>query len=82
MYMGKIANHELREWMIKFNGQQSEKFCDPGNRSERDLYWSQHPTHVIAIKCMDGRLNLPFITKTPVGIVQPYRNIGGRFDMG
>ena len=31
---------------------------------------------------MDGRLNLAVYTKTPPGIIQPFRNIGGRFDLG
>lgn len=31
---------------------------------------------------MDGRLNLSIMTKTPPGIIKPYRNIGGKFDLG
>jgi hypothetical protein len=31
---------------------------------------------------MDGRLLLPYFTKTPPGIIQPFRNIGGKFDLG
>jgi len=31
---------------------------------------------------MDGRLNLPVMTQTTVGIIQPYRNLGGKFDLG
>ena len=31
---------------------------------------------------MDGRLNLALMTETPPGIVQPFRNIGGKFDLG
>lgn len=31
---------------------------------------------------MDGRLNLAVYTNTPPGIIQPFRNIGGRFDLG
>jgi hypothetical protein len=31
---------------------------------------------------MDGRLNLPFITRVPQGIMQPYRQMGGIFDLG
>jgi hypothetical protein len=31
---------------------------------------------------MDGRLNFAVMTKTPPGILQPFRNVGGRFDLG
>lgn len=31
---------------------------------------------------MDGRINIPVATETPIGIMQPYRNLGGRFDLG
>jgi hypothetical protein len=31
---------------------------------------------------MDGRINLPIATHTPLGIIQPFRNLGGRFDLG
>jgi hypothetical protein len=31
---------------------------------------------------MDGRIHLPYITKTPLGIIQPFRNLGGAFDIG
>jgi hypothetical protein len=31
---------------------------------------------------MDGRINLPIITHTPLGIIRPYRNIGGKFNLG
>ncbi len=31
---------------------------------------------------MDGRLHLPIITKTPLGMIRPFRNLGGQFDLG
>jgi hypothetical protein len=31
---------------------------------------------------MDGRLNLSVMTTTPPGLIQPYRNVAGRFDLG
>ena len=34
------------------------------------------------MKCMDGRINIPVATNTPPGIIQPFRNLGGMFDMG
>lgn len=34
------------------------------------------------MKCMDGRINLPVATHTPLGIIKPLRNLGGMFDLG
>lgn len=34
------------------------------------------------LKSIDGRINIPVATETPMGIIQPFRNLGGRFDMG
>jgi hypothetical protein len=31
---------------------------------------------------MDGRIHIPWATQTPLGIIQPFRNLGGRFDLG
>jgi hypothetical protein len=31
---------------------------------------------------MDGRLHMPVMTETPLGIIQPFRNLGGVFDLG
>jgi hypothetical protein len=31
---------------------------------------------------MDGRINIPIVTGTPPGIIQPFRNLGGMFDLG
>lgn len=31
---------------------------------------------------MDGRLNLALMSEIPVGIIQPFRNLGGMFDLG
>lgn len=66
--------------LVELNKKHSELFCS--QKLERDLYRASHPTNVVAFKCMDGRIHLPVITQTPLGIISPYRNIGGRFDLG
>lgn len=66
--------------LIELNKKHSELFC--AHKLERDLYWAKHPTNVVAFKCMDGRIHLPVITNTPLGIIRPYRNIGGKFNLG
>lgn len=48
----------------------------------RQKYLAEHSTAIFAYKCMDGRVHLPVITKIPLGIIQPFRSLGGRFDLG
>lgn len=31
---------------------------------------------------MDGRIHLPYVTRTPMGVIFPFRNLGGIFDLG
>lgn len=44
----------------------------------RARHTALHPTPLAAVKCMDGRVLFPTLTGTPVGLVQPFRAIGGR----
>lgn len=70
------------EWLMNLSRKHSEQFCDPENDLARQRYLADHPTQIIALKCMDGRLHLPYATQTPLGVVQPFRNLGGIFDLG
>lgn len=72
----------LVDWLMRRNEQQSAEFTDPSAVLLRAQYRAKHPTAIAALKCMDGRLLLPYFTKTPPGIIQPFRNIGGTFDLG
>lgn len=72
----------LIDFVISRNAEQSEDFCDASVRAWRRKYREAHPTEIAALKCMDGRLNLAVMTKTPPGIIQPFRNVGGKFDLG
>lgn len=75
-------NKNLIEFVVSRNAEQSNDFCDPSVRLWRRKYREAHPTEIAALKCMDGRLNLAVMTGTPPGIIQPFRNVGGRFDLG
>ncbi len=66
------------EFLMDLNAKQSREFLSQQER--RREYRSRHPTELGALKCMDGRLHLPIATNTPLGIIQPWRNIGGMFD--
>jgi len=68
--------------LIALNVEHSRLFCSPGMALARRRYRAEHPTEIGVLKCMDGRLNLPLITNTALGIIQPWRNIAGRFDLG
>ena len=73
---------QLRSWLLEHNMQQSEIFCEPDTKGLRMQHRGMHPTEFMALKCMDGRLNLPLIAQIPLGIVQPLRGLGGKFDLG
>lgn len=73
---------KLVDWLLTHNKRQSQAFRSPDAWALRTQYRSKHPTEVLALKCMDGRLNLPPMTNTPFGIFQPIRNLGGIFDLG
>lgn len=49
---------------------------------ERRQYREKYPTEFGVTKCMDGRIHLPAITQTPFGVLSPWRNLGGDFDIG
>jgi hypothetical protein len=72
--------HKLINFLLTRNKEQSRLFWRKG--PARRKYRKNHPTEICVLKCMDGRLHLPTFTETPVGILQPYRNIGGKFDFG
>jgi carbonic anhydrase len=73
---------ELKRQIIDRNREQSALYCDPSERVRRATHRQAHPTEIAAFKCMDGRLDLARITKTPPGIIQPFRNVGGLFNLG
>jgi len=77
-----VTRDEQIEYILKLNREHAAEFCGPDARAARALYRAQHPTEVAVLKCMDGRIHGPVATKTPLGILQPFRNIGGKFDMG
>lgn len=73
---------DLKQYIIRLNQERSAEFCSPQMQDWVALYRKKHPTTLLGFKCMDGRLNLPLITNMPIGVIQPFRNIGGKFDLG
>jgi len=74
--------NERIDWLLNLGKKHSETYCAPDAYLSRKRYSAKHPTMIIALKCMDGRIHIPYATKTPMGIVKPFRNIGGMFNLG
>lgn len=70
------------EWVFSLARRYSADFCSPETFLARQRYLAKHPTAIAVMKCMDGRINIPVATRTPSGIIQPFRNLGGMFDLG
>lgn len=70
------------DWLMDLSLSHSSSFCSPENHLARQRYLAEHNTLIIAMKCMDGRIHLPYVTRTPLGIIHPFRNLGGIFDLG
>ncbi len=70
------------EWLMEHARRHSAAFSGAEAALARQRYLAQHPSAVAALKCMDGRINLSVATHTPLGIIQPFRNLGGMFNLG
>ncbi|MCP5271011.1 MAG: hypothetical protein H6932_07240 [Burkholderiaceae bacterium] len=73
---------ERIDWVFDLARRHAEAFASPGAWLARQRHLAQHPTAIMVLKCMDGRINIPVATQTPPGIIQPFRNLGGIFDLG
>lgn len=70
------------DWLFDLAGRHGKQFRGPEAWLARQRYLSEHPTAIVVLKCMDGRINIPVATNTPAGILMPFRNLGGMFDLG
>jgi hypothetical protein len=77
----KPITHRI-EWLMEHARQYSASFSSAEACIARQRYMAEHPSAIAALKCMDGRINLSVDTHTPFGIIQPFRNLGGMFDLG
>ncbi len=73
---------ERIDWILQHASQHAMNYSSPDNWLARTRYMAEHPTSIAVLKCMDGRINIPIATNTPRGIIQPFRNLGGMFDLG
>ena len=70
------------DWLFDLARRHGENFRSPEAWLARQRYLAEHPTAIAVLKCMDGRINIPVATQTPAGILMPFRNLGGMFDLG
>ena len=70
------------DWLFDLARRHGELFRSPEAWLARERYLAEHPTAIAVLKCMDGRINIPVATNTPTGILMPFRNLGGMFDLG
>lgn len=70
------------QYLLNLNKEHSELFISPEVTLARRQYRAKHPTEIAFIKCMDGRVHGSVMTNTPLGVIQPWRNLGGKFDLG
>ncbi len=73
---------ERIDWLLDLAQRHTTEFRSPEACLARERYQANHPTAIVVLKCMDGRINIPVVTGTPPGIIQPFRNLGGMFDLG
>ncbi len=69
-------------WLQDLAQRHTTDFRSPDASLAREFYLAKYPTAIMVLKCMDGRINIPVATGTPPGIIQPFRNLGGIFDLG
>ncbi|KIO50190.1 carboxysome shell carbonic anhydrase domain-containg protein [Nitrosospira sp. NpAV] len=70
------------DWLFDLADRHGAAFRSPEAWVARERYLAEHPTAIAVLKCMDGRINIPVMTNTPPGILMPFRNLGGAFDLG
>jgi hypothetical protein len=73
---------ERIEALLALSRQHADTYCSPSATLARERYLAAHPTRLLVMKCMDGRIHIPHATRTPLGIITPFRNLGGIFDLG
>ncbi|QTF90991.1 hypothetical protein [Halomonas sp. BM-2019] len=73
---------ERLEALLALSRQHAATYGSPSATLARQRYLARHPTRLLVMKCMDGRIHIPHATRTPLGIITPFRNLGGIFDLG
>ena len=70
------------DWLFALAERHAREYASPEAFLARQRHLARHPTAILVLKCMDGRINIPVATQTPKGIILPFRNLGGFFQLG
>ena len=62
---GKPIDERI-DWLFGLADRHSAIFRSPEAWLAREHYLAEHPTAIAVLKCMDGRINIPVATNTPV----------------
>lgn len=73
---------ERIDWLFGLARQHAQQYASPEAWLARQRHLARHPTAIVVMKCMDGRINIPIATQTPKGMILPFRNLGGIFNLG
>jgi hypothetical protein len=68
--------------LLRLNAEHSRLFRSEDMRALRERFRRTYQLEVSFLKCMDGRLNVSVITEMPIGLIQPWRAGGAKFDLG
>lgn len=68
------------QMLLDMNATRSAEF--EAHIADRRLHRKNYPSEFAAIMCMDGRVNWNAFTELPFGLVNPFRNVGGKFNLG
>jgi hypothetical protein len=71
---------EKKDYLFRLNETNSKFFLE--KEMEREIFLDDSTTAFLVFKCMDGRIHLPSITEINLGIIKPFRSLGGHFMLG
>ncbi len=71
----------LVQEVININRRCSKLFASATARSNRLFYRAKEKYFKMWVVCMDSRVDIPKVTKVPVGVGKHFRNLGARFNL-
>ncbi len=72
--------NSIGEFVLKYNRSQSNDFIRPENKKSRRMYRKEHPTEILVLKCMDGRVHFAIAMQIAMGLLKILRHVGGKFN--
>jgi hypothetical protein len=70
----------IRDQVLAQCEEHYNRFNMPETVLARKRYMKRHPTKLISIECMDGRVDFAKMTGLPYGLLASFKTMGGKFD--